>query len=168
MDKKLLNEAVKKIGLLAQAKTLWIIHPLLEQMAADFASYVGLESQAANGKPLLCEALKDAMGKYKAHEDNDKEAIGAFTRSLIDSSAEVFAQKIVVQTERGDIAWSPFVCGLSEFMKSYPNAVVKSTRQDVKIPAAIATSFMMTKIIPHSLLDMDSLSELLNEIKVTN
>lgn len=168
MEKKTLMEAVKSVGLHAQAKVLWIVHPLLEQMATSFADYVGMHALASNGKPLLAVAVKDAIGKYKSAagpDEDEKAGVAAFAKSLIASSAEVFAQKIVVQTERGDVAWSPFVCSVKDFLASYPGASVSASRVESRIPDAIATAFMMTKIIPHSLLDHDSLSEMLNEIK---
>jgi hypothetical protein len=170
MDKKILGDAIKLVGLHAQAKVLWLVHPLLEQLAMKYANYVTLHSVAENGRqPLLAVAMKDAFTKYKAATkvtEDDRAHVGAFVRSLIDSSADVFSQKIVVATSRGDVAWSPFVCSLTEFLAQHPGAEVRAGRQRSNIPAAIATAFMMSRIIPHSLLDSDSLAELLNEIKV--
>lgn len=165
MTKKLLTDALKNIGLLAQAKPVWTMHPMLEQMATQFADYVGDVPIAANGKPLLSTALKDALHEYRTAGDDDRLAIGAFTRTLIDCSTEVFAQRVVVSTDRGDFGWSPFVTGLSDFIAAYPGAAVTCERQEQKVPTSIAKAFMMTKILPHSLLDADSLAELLNDAK---
>lgn len=167
MDKNYLSEAIKKTGLSAQVKTVWLYHPLLEQMASEFASYVCMHTLAANGQSLLCVALKDALSKYKAAGEDEKEAVASFTRSLIAHSAEVFAQQVVVTTDRGDVAWSPFVCSLHDFLASYPEANVTAKRVETKIQPSIAKTFMMTKIIPHSLLDQNSLSELLNDETLT-
>lgn len=166
MTKKTLTEVLKKLGLHAQAKTVWTMHPLLEQMACQFADYVGDFTLAPNDQPLLGVALREAISDYREAGDDDRLAIGAFTRALINNSAEVFAQRVVVQTERGEIGWSPFVSSVTEFIAAYPGSQVTVERQEQKIPSSIATAFMMTKILPHSLLDADSLAELLTETKV--
>lgn len=168
MDKKLLAESLKSLGLHTQAKPVWLMHPLLEQMATQFAGYAGSITLAENGKPLLGTAIKDALTDYRKAGDDDRLAISAFTRSLIKSSEDVFAQRVVVETERGEIMWSPFVSGLNEFVAAYPGCPVNVTRQEKKIPTAIATAFMMTKILPYSLLDAESLSELLDGAKLVN
>lgn len=142
------------------------MHPLLEQMAGQFAEYVGEVTIAPNGKSLLAVGLKDALSDYRTAGDDDRLALGAFTRALISSGAEVFAQRVVAHTDRGDIAWSPFVSGVTEFLAAYPDCEVTAERQEQKIPTAIANAFMMTKILPHALLDADSLAELLSDSTV--
>lgn len=169
MEKKLLNEAIKQVGLHAQARTLWLIHPLLEQMSTSFAEYVGMESLTDTGKPLLPFAMSDAFKKYKeaaGPDENLKAGVSAFVRSLLDKSGDLFSQQIVAQTDRGDIVWSPFVSGLTEFLAAYPGATVTASRIECKIAPSIATVLLMTKIIPNSLLDQESLNELLNDAKL--
>lgn len=164
---KILNEAVKSVGLLSQAKVIFLMDPLLEQMATQFAEYVGTQSLASNNKPLLSVAVKEAITNYNAlGEDNPKQAFSAFVRTLIDQGAEVFAQRIYVKTDQGEIMWSPFVSSVTEFLSKYPNAEIVAERGESKFALELSKTFMMTKIIPVSLLDQESLSEILNDFSV--
>lgn len=160
--KNTLTAATKEAGEFAKAKIVWLVHPLLEQLALAFTAYVGMESQTENGKPLIVVAMKNALTMYHKHEDDERAAIAAFVDSLLDNSKDVFAQQIVVATPKGHIVWSPFAGGLDQFLEAYPNAEVTVRRQECKIGESIAKTFMMTKIIPHTLLDQASLAELFN------
>jgi hypothetical protein len=161
-EKKILESAVKAAGEHAYAKVLWVMHPLLETMALRFAAYVGPHAITDSGKLLLPSALKQALRSFSAWEDNEQKARAAFVRSLLDCSDDVFAQRLVIATPRGDICWNPFSCGAMEFVETYGNAEPKASRQACKIGAAITRTFMMMQIIPAALLDNDSLSELLD------
>lgn len=161
-DKKILTSAVKEAGEHAQAKVVWVMQPLLEQMAQAFASYVGMQSLDSAGKPLLVSAMKNALQTYTSNEDNERVAIAAFVNSLLSNSRDVFSQQIVVETNRGDIVWSPFASGLTEFLDAHPDATITSKRIECTIPESITKTFMMTKIIPSTLLDQSSLAELFN------
>jgi hypothetical protein len=161
-EKKILESAVKAAGEHAYAKVLWVMQPLLETMALKFADYVGPHSITESKRPLLATAMKQALRSYAAVEDNEVKARAAFVKALLDYSQEVFAQQLVVDTPRGSICWNPFSCGAMEFANSHPDSVPTPGRQQCRIPEAIARTFMMTKIIPSSLLDNDSLSELLD------
>lgn len=170
-DKKILLAAIKETGLLAQSKIVWVVHPLLEEMATKLAGYVGPYALTENGKPLLEYCLKDAFSRYKREADashGDRAAIAQFAKALIDCSKEVFAQELVAETPGGDVQWMPFVCGAGEFLAKFPKAKVTNTRVVSKISNDIASAFMMTKIVPYALLDTDSLAELFNDMKVTS
>lgn len=170
-DKKILQEAITETGLLAQSKVAWIVHPTLEDMAIKFAGYVGPHSVTMAGKPLLNHALKDAFSKYKIASESGEDgqaAIRQFSRCLLAHSIEVFSQELVVETSSGDMMWMPFVCGALEFTKPFPVGAVVSCRWvESRISEAIATAFMMTKLLPPAMLDRDSLAELLGETKAT-
>lgn len=169
-DKNTLLTAIKDAGLLSQSKVTWVVSPILEEMALKFASYVGSYSLTQNGKPLLQHCLKEAFSKYKKELDashTDQAAVAQFAKSLIAGSSDVFAQQLVVETPSGDIEWMPFVCGANEFLSKFPpSAKVSNTRVESRISESIACAFMMTKILPFSLLDKNSLAELLGETKV--
>lgn len=164
MDKKqLLAEAVKAAGEQSKAKQLWVIDPMIENIAMTFAEYVGMVSIGQDGKPLLVGAIKRAMDAYEAYENSPRAARAAFVRSLLANSQEVFAQQVIVATPRGDIAWMPFVSSVSDFLAHYPGAEVDVERQECKIAEPITNTFLMTKIIPASLLDQASLAELIGD-----
>jgi len=164
-DKQILADAIKKLGLLTQTKLIWITHPILELLATKFAGYVGPFSKASNGNSLLEAGLKDAIRSFQEEQHangNDSVAIGRFVKSIINSAVEVFSQRMVVETSSGDILWHPFVCSAADFIAKYQNLNISTTRAESNVPESIAFAFMMVKIIPLSMLDKDSLAELLN------
>jgi len=161
-EKKILTDAVKATGDQAIAKVVWIQHPLLEQIAMSFAGYVGMESIDEAGKPLLVTAVKKALAEFSQREDNVEAARAAFVNTLLEFSCDVFAQDIVVDTRQGEIAWMPFASSLTAFLAALPDGVPSVTRNVCQIVPMLARTFMMTKIIPSSMLDQRSLSELFN------
>lgn len=165
MDEKkyLLTEAVKAAGEQSKAKHLWVVDPMIENIAMAFAEYVGMHSLDASNKPLLVGAIKRALTAYEQYEESPRAARAAFVRSLLANSQEVFAQQIIVETPRGAIAWQPFASSLTEFLSHYPKAEVEVERQECKIAEPITNMFLMTKIIPSSLLDQASLAELIGD-----
>jgi hypothetical protein len=164
MDKKqLLAEAVKLAGEQSKAKQLWVMDSMIENIATAFAEYVGMVSIGQNGEPLLVRAIKQAIDAYESYENSPRAGRAAFVRSLLSNSQEVFAQVVVVSTPRGDIAWMPFVSSVTEFLAHYPGAAVDVERQECRIAEPITSTFLMTKIIPASLLDQASLAELIGD-----
>lgn len=167
-DKKILNAAIKTAGLQSIARKIWTHHPLLENMVTSLVNYTGTHAQCANGSSLLIFAIENAFSSYQEAMDKgaqENTAIGDYVRSLLKSSTQVFCQRIVIETGRGEVLWAPFVCSLLEFITQHPGGEISVTTKKSNISDAIATAFMMTKIIPHSLLDNESLSELFDEIK---
>lgn len=162
-EKKLLAEAVKAAGEQSKAKHLWVLDPMIENIAMSFAGYVGMQSVDANNKPLLVGAIKRALAAYEAYGESPRAARAAFVRSLLSNSQEVFSQQIIVETPRGAIAWMPFASSVTEFLSHYPGAEVEVERQECRIAEPITNTFLMTKIIPPSLLDQASLSELIGD-----
>jgi hypothetical protein len=169
-DKKILQEAIKKTGLLSQAKIAWVVHPILEGLAIKFAGYVGSHAVTQSGKPLLEQSIKEAFDNYKHANDaseDDNAVVRSFARCLLNHSIEVFSQQLVVDTPSGDLMWMPFVCGANEFVSKFPSdAKISCTWVQSRISYNIAIGFMMTKLLPPALLDNDSLAELLGETKV--
>lgn len=164
MDKKqILAEAVKAAGEQSKAKHLWVMDSMIENIAAAFAEYVGMVSIGPDGKPLLVGAIKRAMNAYEEYENSPRAARAAFVRSLLSNSQEVFAQQVIVETPRGAIAWMPFVSSVTDFLTLYPGAEVEVERQQCQIAEPITSTFLMTKIIPASLLDQASLAELIGD-----
>ena len=164
MDKKqLLAEAVKVAGEQSKAKQLWVMDSMIEDIAMSFAEYVGMVSIDESGKPLLVGAVKRAMAAYESYENSPRAARAAFVRSLLSNSQDVFAQQVYVVTPRGDIAWMPFASSVTDFLAHYPGAEVDVERQECKIAEPITSTFLMTKIIPASLLDQASLAELIGD-----
>ena len=164
MDKKqLLADAVKAAGEQSKAKQLWVSDPMIEDIAMSFAEYVGMVSLASDGQPLLVSAIKRAMEAYEAYELSPRAARAAFVRSILENGPEVFSQQVIVATPRGDIAWMPFASSVTEFLGHYPGAEVDVERQTCKIPEQITSTFLMTKVIPASLLDQASLAELIGD-----
>ncbi|UTY55883.1 hypothetical protein [Massilia sp. erpn] len=161
-EKKILTVAVKETGDQAAAKVIWIQYPLLEQIATSFAGYVGMESIDASGKPLLVTAIRKALAEFRQREDDEDAARAAFVNALLEYSCDVFAQDIVVETPQGEIEWSQFAGGLMAFLAQLPHAIPTVTRKECLIAPMLARTFMMTKIIPSSVLDQRSLSELFN------
>ena len=160
--KKILASATKATGDQAVAKVVWIQHPLLEAIATSFAEYVGMESIDADGKPLIVTALKKALAEFGLREYDEQAARAAFVNTLLEHSCDVFAQDIVIETPQGEVAWMQFACGLGEFLAKQPNVAPIVSRKECQIPPMIARTFMMTKVIPSTMLDQDSLNELLN------
>jgi hypothetical protein len=164
MDKKqLLAEAVRSAGEQSKAKQLWVIDPMIENIAMAFAEYIGMISKGQDGMPLLVGAIKRALDAYEGFENSPRASRAAFVRSLLANSQEVFCQQVIVETPRGDIAWMPFASSVTDFLAHYPNATVDVERQDCQIAEAITSTFLMTKIIPASLLDQASLAELIGD-----
>lgn len=161
-EKKILADAVKATGDQATAKVVWIQHPLLEQIAMSFGGYVGMESIDAAGKPLLVTAVKKALAEFVQREEDEDAARAAFVNALLEYSCDVFAQDIVVETRQGEIEWTPFASGLSTFLAQLQNAKPTVKRKECQIAPMLARTFMMTKIIPSTMLDQRSLSELFN------
>ena len=164
MEKKqLLAEAVKAAGEQSKAKQLWVLDPMIENIAMTFADYVGMVSLDHERKPLLVGAIKRAIDAYHSYENSPRAARAAFVRSLLANSQEVFAQQVIVETPRGAIVWMPFVSSVTEFLSLYPGAEVEVERQVCMIPEQISSTFLMTKIIPAALLDQASLAELIGD-----
>jgi hypothetical protein len=164
MDKKqILAEAVRAAGEQSKAKQLWVMDPMIENIALAFAEYVGMASITEDGKPLLVVAIKRALNAYDTYENSPRAARSAFVRSLLANSQEVFAQQVIVETPRGAIAWMPFASSVTEFLGHYPGAEVEVERQECKVAEPITSTFLMTKIIPASLLDQASLAELIGD-----
>jgi hypothetical protein len=164
MDKKqILAEAVKAAGEQTKAKHLWVVDPMIENIAMSYAEYIGMCSKDQTGACLLVTSIKEAIAAYDQYENSQRAARAAFVRSLLSRSQDVFAQLVIVETPRGAIAWMPFASSVSEFLALYPGAEVEVERQECKIPEAIASTFLMTKIIPSALLDQASLAELIGD-----
>jgi len=161
-EKKILAAAVKEAGDQATAKVVWVQYPLLEQIAMSFAGYVGMESIDADGKPLLVTAIKKALAEFTQREEDEVAARAAFVNTLLEFSCDVFAQDVVVETRQGEIAWMPFASDLAAFLAQVPNVKPIVTRKPCQIAPMLARTFMMTKIIPSSMLDQNSLAELFN------
>jgi hypothetical protein len=166
-EKKILADAVKATGDQATAKVVWIQYPLLEQIATSFAGYVGINSIDADGKPLLVTVMKKALAEFSQREDNEDSARAAFVNAILEFSCDVFAQDVVVETRQGEIAWMPFASGLVPFLAQLPNATPVVLRKECQIAPMLARTFMMTKIIPSTMLDQRSLSELFNGEELT-
>lgn len=164
MDKKqILAEAVRAAGEQSKAKQLWVVDPMIENIALAFAEYVGMTSISEDGKPLLVVAIKRALNAYDTYENSPRAARAAFVRSILANSQEVFAQQVIVETPRGAIAWMPFASSVTEFLGHYPGAEVEVERQECRFAEPITSTFLMTKIIPASLLDQASLAELIGD-----
>lgn len=164
MDKKqLLADAVKAAGEQTKAKHLWVVDPMIENIAMSFAEYIGMCSIDEQGKPLLVTAIKKAIAAHDQYEESHRAARAAFVRCLLEYSQDVFAQQVIVETPRGAIAWMPFASSVSEFLAHYPGAPVEVERQPCKIAEPITSTFLMTKIIPTALLDQASLAELIGD-----
>lgn len=161
-EKKILAVAVKEAGDQATAKVVWVQYPLLEQIAMTFAGYVGMESIDADGTPLLVTAIKKALAEFTLREEDEVAARAAFVNTLLEFSCDVFAQDVVVETREGEIAWMPFASDLTAFLAQVRNVKPTVMRKPCQIAPMLARTFMMTKIIPSSLLDQDSLAELFN------
>ena len=161
-EKKILADAVKATGDQAVAKVVWIQQPLLEQIAMAFAGYVGMASVDAAGKPLLVTVIKKALAEFSEREDDENAARAAFVNTILEFSCDVFAQDIVVETPGGEISWMPFASGLSTFLAQLPGAAPQVARKECQLAPMLARTFMMTKIIPSTMLDERSLSELFN------
>jgi hypothetical protein len=161
-EKKILAAAIKESGEHATAKGVWIQYPLLEQIAMGFAAYVGVESVDEAGKPLLVTAVKKALAEFKEREHDEEAARAAFVNALLEFSCDVFAQEIVVETAQGAVEWMPFASGLMSFLSQIPNGKPTVTRKECLIAPMLARTFLMTKIIPSTMLDQRSLSELFN------
>ena len=86
--------------------------------------------------------------------------------ALLEFSCDVFAQDIVVETRQGEIVWMQFSSGLTPFLAQLQNAVPTVARKECQIAPMLARTFMMTKIIPSTMLDQRSLSELFNGEKL--
>ena len=168
MDNKFITEAVKAAGLLSHAKVVWVRHPLLSQVAQDFANYVGDKTIAENGKPLINVAIKAALQKYEqaGGADEREKATMAFLTSILTSSIEVFAQQLTVKVKNGEYAWSPFTGSAVDFLNAYPDAEVNIERKEMSVLDSLALVFMMTKILPSSLLEKEQMTELLAQFKV--
>ena len=164
-EKKILEEAVKIARMQSKAKRIWTIDPSVENIARTFAGYVGMVSISSDNTPLLVNSIKKAITAYEEFRDSPRAARSAFVRSLLSNSQEVFAQQVVVETARAGIAWMPFASAVTEFLQNYPGAEVKVERQECKISESVARAFLMTKIIPPSLLDQASLAELIGNPK---
>lgn len=161
-EKKILLDAIKNAGLLTQTKFIWLVNPLLEDMALKFANYVGPYSLTKSGKSLLGYCLKQAVSQHKKENDRSGDvqaAAGAFARVLINHSQDVFSQQLVVETSSGDIVWSPFVCGADKFINKWAEYPMRNSRIESNISVSISSAFLMIQIMPHSLLDNESLAE---------
>ena len=162
-EKKILAAAIKASGEQAAAKSVWIQYPLLEQIAMAFAGYVGMESIDASGKALLVTIIKSALEAFMEREHNEEAARAAFVHAILEGSCDVFAQEIVVEAENGSaIEWQAFAGSLSSFLAAVPNGKITVTRKECEIAPVLARTFMMTKIIPNTMLDQRSLTELFN------
>lgn len=167
---KVIQDAAKKLGFQSHVQSIWTNEPVLEELTATLAQYIGTHCVAESGAQLIETAIKEAVTSYReALSAGETEGMtrGKYIRALLLSGTEIFDQHIVVSTKTGDILWSPFVSGLSDFLDKYPNCEVTVRRKASNVGADIKTIFLMTKIIPPSLLDTDSLAELLDEVKLT-
>jgi hypothetical protein len=165
-DKKTLNDALDAVGLTAQAKVIWIQHPLLALIANKFALYVGPYAQTENGQSLLQEALKEAFAYCKEDADIPHEQLPShFARVLRDRGREIFAQDLVVDVNGTEYGWVPFVCGAVEFVNKFPGATVTNKRVESRISDEVALGFVLLKILPESMLTQDALGELFNDLK---
>lgn len=169
--KSILSDAIRNVGLTSKAKTIWIIHPVLENVTTKFANYVGVHSLAANGQSLLEVALADAFAKYKQEYDlseNYEAAQAVFLNSILDSGKQVFCQELCVETKGGEIKWNPIVTNASEFVAQYAGAKVTNRLVPSKITDDIARAMMWIKVLPNEMLDQDALAELLTVPKTVS
>lgn len=166
--KQLLTEAIKKTGMQGQIKNIWILHPLLEQMALKLADYIGLHAIDANGEPLLVSALKKASTEYSRNVDdgmNEEVAMAGFIRSLLDSGTFVFNQEISIDTIHGSIMWQPFAGSLTAFIDGNKSEKVAATVRPAAIKKSIATAFVSMWLVPPEVLNTELWAEILNTIE---
>jgi len=168
--KAILDEAIRDLGLGARAKVLWIMHPLLIDVAIRFAEYVGPHAVTEDGSSLLKSTLTEAFSKHKAEleqSENDHVAQALFARTLLTRSAEVFSQEIVVTHEGGDEIWNPFVCGATTFIANFENPQVSAKRSASKLTTRLAQTVMLVKLVPEQMLDTETVTELFNDATIT-
>lgn len=166
--KQLLTEAIKKTGMQGQEKNIWILHPLLEQMALKLADYIGLQAIDAEGNPLLVSALKKAAKEYSHNVDsgmNEETAMAGFIRSLLDSGTFVFNQEIAVETASGAILWQPFAGSLTSFIDGHKSEKITAAVRPAAIKKSIATAFVSMWLAPAELLNTELWTEILNTIE---
>jgi hypothetical protein len=167
---KIIAVAAKQLRMQSALQHIWNIDPILETVTVAMVTYMGAECLAENGEPLVNLTLSTALNAYHAAEaSGEKEGTcrGRYIKSLLNIGAQVFDQHIVVSTPNGEILWSPFVCGLTEYIGKYPDSEITVRRRPANIEQNIKTIFLMTKIIPAPLLAQDSLAELLDDVKLT-
>lgn len=169
-EKEVLNQVIRELGLVSKAKVIWIMQPILEEIAIKFAGYVGQYAVCENGQPLLQSVFGEAFSKHKAELDateNNQAAQTIFIKTLVSRSKEVFAQQLLASTAQGDVEWNPLVCGATSFIAQFPDAIFTNTRVAPKVDASIAVTFMLIKILPTSMLDKETIAEMFNDTPVT-
>jgi len=168
--KAVLEDAIRQLGLVSRAKLLWIMHPLLEDVAIRFAAYIGPHTITEAGTSLLQATLSEAFSKHKAEVDkteNDHFGQAIFARTLLQHSKEIFAQNIVVSTDGGAQKWNPFVCGAVEFLTKFTDAEVTAARTQPQIADQIAQALMLVNLVPKQMLDNETITELFNDATIT-
>lgn len=167
---KIVTAATKQLKIQSAIQAVWNMDPILETVTVALVGYMGYECVTSTGEPLVNHTLAYALKTYQTADaagETPGNCRGSYIKALLTVGIEVFDQHIVVSAATGDILWSPFVCGLMEFLEKYPQCEVTVRRLPSTIDTQIKTIFLMTKIIPPSLLLPDALSELFEEVKLT-
>lgn len=150
--KRMLDRVVKQAGILSHAKVVWIVYPLLEQIASAYVEFVNVSSKTQTNRPLAQHVIKNAILRYINAQENGVRPDTAFVGALLDSGKDVFSQQVVVEMPDGDVLWSPFECGLSDFLRQHADRGIRISYNPTNIRPEISRVFLMLKIMPASLL----------------
>lgn len=151
--KKMVSTAAKAVGVSSTMKTI-LSRPVLRDITYKYSALVGDVTLTADGKPLLQAVLQDAANKYNASSGNEAEQ--AYVDTLIESSSDCLANRIVVQTEDGEIAWNLLDGNATDFLEKYRANVTKIEYGKNRFDQPISRAILMVKILPPSWMEEHS------------
>ena len=151
--KKMVSMAAKAVGVSNTMKTI-LSRPMLRDITYKYSALVGDVTKTADGRPLLQSVLQDAAHKYSAAmTGNDAEQ--AYVDTLIESSSDCLANRIVVQTEDGEIVWNLLDGNATDFLEKYRANVTKIEYGKNRFDQPISRAILMVKILPPSWMESE-------------
>jgi len=169
-EKKLLIDIARRHDLLTEAKQIWRLHPLLDQLTMALAQYIGTQPQDHDGRPLLDMAVSHAVRRYcdcqaELGSDQEDTAVAAYIKSMVDSASLIYSQNLVARTKTGDIRWMPFEESAIEFEQKHPDVkLVVEQRERPIFRRSVAVMAVVLKIMPYSLLEQADAPTLFDDL----
>lgn len=152
--KKKAIAAAKAVGESRTMKEI-LYWPILRDITYRYMALIGEVTKTADGRPLLQSVLHEAIQKYRGAMANDDEegASHAYIDTLIDSASDCLSNRIVADTDQGEVAWNLLAGDAMAFLEKHQGKVMRTEYRAHQFEQPISRAILMVKILPPYYLD---------------
>lgn len=163
--KKLLSETAKAAGIPTHAKTIWNTKPVLRGITTKYASLVGPLTVTRDKSPLLQSVIQEAVNRYINAGDDSEKADIAYIKTIIDSYHDCFCNRLIVDTDQGEVAWSVIHGNATDFIDHHQGKQneIRTCYVENELTEDFSRIALILKIVPETKFAPDKLKLLIGE-----